>query len=317
VRWFALVTAAVCACYSPKPPAGAACGVGGACPDGLVCSAATQTCELHDLDAGVGNDALAIDAPPDAFVPFCYGTAIVRVCMAQQPGGGLTFSAATTINTDTDTRCAALLPIGETDVCAIAADHIKVDATVKATGSRPLVLVATTTITVSGNLDGASDNASPGPNSDPAICAAGTNALGNGGGYGGSFGGIGGTGGGVGGGTPAPSVTTIDKLRGGCASGIGGGNVHAVKGGGAVYLIAVGSITVTGTINASGDSGEAGSGTAQGGSGGASGGMIGFDAPLVTVTSTGQVFANGGGAGVIKIFASTMTLSGALSPPPS
>jgi hypothetical protein len=45
-------------CYSPRPPAGAPCP-DGVCPTGLVCSPATQTCEL------TATDARSPDAPPD------------------------------------------------------------------------------------------------------------------------------------------------------------------------------------------------------------------------------------------------------------
>lgn len=62
---------AVAGCYAPRPPSGAACAPSGACPDGLVCSPATLTCELRAIDGG-GPDALkvdaAIDARPDASI---------------------------------------------------------------------------------------------------------------------------------------------------------------------------------------------------------------------------------------------------------
>jgi len=46
-------------CYAPRPPAGAHCA-DGVCPSGLVCSPATQTCELTATDPA---DA-ALDTPP-------------------------------------------------------------------------------------------------------------------------------------------------------------------------------------------------------------------------------------------------------------
>ena len=49
VRLLAFVIAA--GCYSPTPPAGAPCGLGGECPTGLTCSPASQTCELRATDA--------------------------------------------------------------------------------------------------------------------------------------------------------------------------------------------------------------------------------------------------------------------------
>src|SRR5688500_12421103 len=57
-------------CYAPQPQPGAPCA-NGACPDGLICSPATSTCERTavDVDAtqpvDASNDA-ARDAPLDA-----------------------------------------------------------------------------------------------------------------------------------------------------------------------------------------------------------------------------------------------------------
>ena len=44
-------------CFSPAPPAGAPCADNGRCPETLVCSPATKTCE---------HAAVPVDAPPDA-----------------------------------------------------------------------------------------------------------------------------------------------------------------------------------------------------------------------------------------------------------
>ncbi|NVB76982.1 MAG: hypothetical protein HOV81_01185 [Kofleriaceae bacterium] len=58
-------------CYSPQPPAGAPCP-DGACPDGLVCSPATQTCERRAVDAGAHDatpgDGRLADASIDAAI---------------------------------------------------------------------------------------------------------------------------------------------------------------------------------------------------------------------------------------------------------
>ena len=61
MRWLAI--ALVAGCYSPTPPAGAAC-VEGLCPAGLVCSPATNTCE----QTAMLPDGLMIDAPVDAAI---------------------------------------------------------------------------------------------------------------------------------------------------------------------------------------------------------------------------------------------------------
>ncbi|HEY6036841.1 MAG TPA: hypothetical protein VIV58_21330, partial [Kofleriaceae bacterium] len=60
-------------CYAPDPATGARCAAGGTCPEGLVCSPASQTCERTAVDAHVDaiRDAAvtahdAPDAPIDA-----------------------------------------------------------------------------------------------------------------------------------------------------------------------------------------------------------------------------------------------------------
>ena len=61
-------------CYAPHPQAGAPCA-NGACPSGLVCSPATQTCEVTATSPPDASrdapprDAPQIDAPPDAPPP--------------------------------------------------------------------------------------------------------------------------------------------------------------------------------------------------------------------------------------------------------
>jgi len=61
-----VVTTLLAGCYSPHPQAGAPCPTG-TCPDPLVCSPATQTCEATAI--GVDASLPRPDAPgPDAFV---------------------------------------------------------------------------------------------------------------------------------------------------------------------------------------------------------------------------------------------------------
>lgn len=62
-----VLTALLAGCYSPHPQAGAPCPTG-ACPDPLVCSPATRTCERTAVDAPLA-DVRAIDAAPDSAVP--------------------------------------------------------------------------------------------------------------------------------------------------------------------------------------------------------------------------------------------------------
>jgi hypothetical protein len=189
------------------------------------------------------------------------------------------------------------------EYCVVAGTSITIDPnrTLGATGTRPLVLLSTSTIVVDGTLDAASHIATlqdRGPGANPSACVAGTAPTMRGGGYGGSLGTHGGNGGNPVGGTPGnqPPPTA---LHGGCpgvpGAGTGGGN--GGHGGGAVALIASTMISVSGTINASGKSGSSTTEDNVGGGGGGSGGMIVFDTPMLVFATNTRVFANGGGGG--------------------
>lgn len=252
-------------------------------------------------EQGTGSDGGA-DAPDMMMTSedgaSCYGTGLVRACFAAPPSGARTVDAA--INTDTSNLC-------DTDArnsawCVIAGSTISVQGTVLVTGSKPLVLLATQSIDVTGTLDAASHRGgTTGPAANAAGCNAGTPAGTSGGGAGGSFGARGGAGGGTAGsatnGGVSGNAITPTVAHGGCAgqNGNGGSAGVAGAGGGAVYLIAESTITIAGVINASGAGGTNGVMSASGGGGGGSGGLIGLDAP--TVTNNGLIFANGGGGG--------------------
>jgi hypothetical protein len=76
-----LPVAVIASCYAPNPPAGASCADGAACPAGLVCSPASQTCELVAVDA-----AGEVDTSPDAFA-FRRRLAIRNLANAALPAG--------------------------------------------------------------------------------------------------------------------------------------------------------------------------------------------------------------------------------------
>jgi len=250
-------------------------------------------------------DAFVIDTPPGS--P-CFGT-LSPVCFATLPTGDLTISGS--INTDTDPRCQVRTQPGGPDLCAIAANNLTVSAAV-ATGSRPLVLVATQNLVVQGALNVSSArNGTIGAAANVVACAGkagGNGALsGGGGGAGGAMGGIGAAGGNAvlaPGGAMGPAVT-ITAIRGGCAGGRGGNGDPDSGGpggssGGAIALLAGGKITIdaTGAVYASGAGGSANNsqGADDGaGGGGGSGGLIVLDAPEVVMNGT--VTANGGGGG--------------------
>lgn len=242
-------------------------------------------------------DGGPIDTPDVPGTDVCFGTGLVRPCFASAPMNPVSLTAP--INTDTSPLCNA--DPRNAAWCVIPGTTIGVQGGVVATGARPLVLVATMTIGIQGTLEVASyRGGSIGAGANPVACNAGTAPGTSGGGGGGSFGGQGGNGGGTnnaataGGisGTTMPAPTT---LRGGCAgqNGNGGSPGAGGAGGGAVYLIADSSITVDGSINASGAGGNPGVTGTSGAGGGGSGGFIGIDTP--SCTNNGAIFANGGG----------------------
>lgn len=255
-----------------------------------------------DIDAPMAD--AHVDAPPGQT---CFGVGLLQECFA--PGSEPTgqYHPSGTINTDTDTNCNRVIPQanGNPSLCLEQANTVLIDGGVRYTGKRPIVLLATTTITISNTLDVSGGGAG----AEPAACNDGNNgnddtsngsSAGAGGGGGGGFG----TGGGGGGSSDASGgsgggSTALTAIRGGCKGGNGGTSSDgsggaAGAGGGAIYLIAGQSISVPGTIKANGQRGRGGSRKAGGGGAG-SGGLIGFDAPTVTVAGT--AFANGGGGG--------------------
>lgn len=232
----------------------------------------------------------------------CYGTGLLTVCLRTQPPPSYTVTVPTTLDTNVAGNC-TVVDANINGICVVVAETIDITSRLRSIGPRPLVLVATQELSISGRVDVSSHEGDLGAGVSTTVCANGAGPSGLGGGAGGAFGGQGGRGGNDTGGTSGPSSSPPVALRGGCRGqggggpfGIGGDGGH---GGGSVYLIAGGSISVDGAINASGAGGRganlsvvAGGG---GGGGGGSGGMIVLDAPTVGIT--GEVFANGGGGG--------------------
>lgn len=73
MRWTLLIAGLLGGCYQPQPQAGAPCP-NNVCPDGLVCSPASMTCERSAVDGGAVDghpfDAAIADTPQlDALVP--------------------------------------------------------------------------------------------------------------------------------------------------------------------------------------------------------------------------------------------------------
>lgn len=215
----------------------------------------------------------------------------------------------TTVVVQTDTL--------KTEVCVIAAPSITLNSPLTITGTRPLVLAATSELSILVDLDLASHGAAiAGPGAGYAGCpdiegtGSNTNGDGSGGGAGGTFGGIGGDGGRgtVAGGTATQPVP-LNVVRGGCDGGHGGsgagsgGGGSGGRGGGALYLIAGTTLRIAATINASASAGRGGGKAggncdcSGGGGGGGSGGLIAMDADEVILEPSAVLLANGAGGG--------------------
>lgn len=244
----------------------------------------------------------------DALSPPCFGS-FQRVCLANAPTAPWVHETQNTIDTASSTLCAETTD-GADNYCVIAATTISFEVALRATGARPLVLLASDSILVSkviidvGSHRGAASEIGAG--ADPLECVSGLlpgDGGGNGaGGAGGSFvtlGGMGGRGGSAGtSGLPGAMVSAVPTLRGGCPGQEGQANNEGVSGhgGGAVLLIAGNKIQVVqGEINASGEGGRGGDGGGAGGGGGGAGGMIVLDSP--TIELDGTFLATGGGGG--------------------
>jgi hypothetical protein len=252
---------------------------------------------LHEGDDGLSETVSATTEPA------CFGRAPFTICLPAAPTTLLSIAAptTTTINTDTSPMCAPVVTGG--NVCVLAGSVITLKSKLRATGRRPLVLIANLAIVTNGVIDVGSrrhDSVETGAGADPASCAtAGDVPPGHAaGGAGGSHLGRGGAGGGdfsgeLGGVSGEPVSGTT--LRGGCPGQASETGRLGGHGGGAVMLIAVNSIRIESDINAAGQGGDGGVNFTDGGGGGGAGGMIVLEAPTVIVT--GMLLANGGGGG--------------------
>ena len=259
--------------------------------------------------------AEAEDAPmtpgPDAAV--CVA-GVVDVCGMPAPTMAFDVSSAMTLDTGSDSRCQTVTVSGH-DLCLIYSTEVTIAATLTVTGGRPLALVSASTMVISGQIDAGSHGPQVGPAVDDTSCAFATSPDtdpgGAGGGAGGSFtlaGGNGCTGntdrsitGSTGRGGTRGALVSAPPLRGGCQGQKGGdeqagGNVGGAGGhsGGALYLAALQSVTVPGSIRATG-AGGAGGESQAGGGGGGSGGTVVIES--VSIKISGGISANGGGGG--------------------
>lgn len=300
-----LVVLFAAACYDPSPHASCAiaCDFAGAgtsapCPNGLVCgphgrcASATDDCDAVDAgttDGALGDAAICFGALP--------GQEANEVCLASPPAGERIITVPITTS---DCSIGMHVMIAGLRYCVVAAARINVSVSVTATGSDPLLLLATESITIDtfGSIDASTRHNAPlGAGGNWSGCATGIDAsTARGGGAGGSFQGAGANGGGPGAGVRAPS-TLAKAFHGGCSGGKSGGStMNGGRGGGALFLSAP-RITVRGALAASGQGGEPGGAVSNGGGGGGSGGMITLIGATIEIDSAARLIASGGGGG--------------------
>jgi hypothetical protein len=261
-----------------------------------------------------GVDAAVLDTqPPPIDARICVGrngaedSGLYSICRDEVSVASRLSPSVTIL--DTSTGCPNLID----GVCVFAYESVHVTGTVRAVGSRPLVLVSFGDLIVDDQavIDGGSRPGSRGPAGGLMGCSPPSTPGPGGGGGGGSFQTSGGRGGAATGGSVSSAGALIEfpsTLRGGC-DGRGGGANSGVSGGtrgfggGALYLVAAGTIEVRGKIDASGGGGVGGRASGEpeaggsGGGGGGSGGLIGLDAPMIVLASSSTLMANGGGGG--------------------
>ena len=271
---------------------------------------------VHAVDAGDAGASDTPDAPPDS-AAMCFGSGAFAFCLPAPPTGSPVLPP--TLNTDTATECLAVQPpewraAGQPDACFLVGANVTVPLGFKlvAGGTRPLVIVGGSSLEIDGVIDvsshvGGTEGAGMGTAMNCPQFATNAGSAGNGtggpGGAGGTLmtqGGNGGTGGAGGGGGHAGNALAQAPalLRGGCFGQDGGaGNAGlnggpAGRGGGSVYLVSGGMITIAGVVNASGGGAPAAN-KYDGGGGGGSGGMIVLWSPRYA--GSGVLIANGGG----------------------
>lgn len=270
-----------------------------------------------DVPASLPADGEAIDASGDgaaspldaAHLCFVRPSLGLGACLADPPMSELVVDSPITFATDTFPLCATLTTSTQ-DLCVVAAASITIgqNAVIHVTGTRPLVLVSPGSIEIDGTLDVSSHLGNlgmptAGPDENPTVCGTTEAGMLQGGGAGGSFTTAGGDGGrGVANNSMpglARAAFAADSFHGGCRGGFGASadtTIVAAYGGGALAMFAA-TVTVAGTINASGMAGHGGAPGSTGGYGGGTGGMVVISAPAITIANPGQIYAIGGGGG--------------------
>lgn len=270
----------------------------------VVACLATGCDGIFDLaPVTLGNDGGGSGDAGDGAVLPCYGGnegGFLQICL--QPGDDDPWEPVLDIETSAGAdMCEQIITHEGLDLCVIAARTFDITQGVTTRGGKPLVLVATDTITITASLSASSTVNRRGPGANPVTCMPRhAPALTSAGAAGGTNGTRGGNGGAADNGAgavatpvePDPAMALLGGCQGGDLIGGGGGG----DGGGAVYLIAGSAIVLTNALlDANGERGRAGAINGGGGGGGA-GGMIVLDAPTISISSS-IVVANGAGGG--------------------
>jgi hypothetical protein len=224
----------------------------------------------------------------------------------------ITLSSGTTIDTDTgavtdDTGTAISLtsiivqqPSTEdaSDIRVFIGHSFTIGSTT-VTGANALAFVSDGAIEIAGSLTAVASNfqAGPGAQTDSEAACAGFSALRSSGGGGNDT--AGGSGGGIREGAQGGDAVSGFALIGGCEGGpINFGSAANPQvadggaGGGAIQLVSSTSITLGGVINVG-----VGETSSPGATGGGAGGLVILESPVVSISATGGIAANGGGGG--------------------
>ncbi len=270
--------------YAPFD-AGIACGDGGACN--------TQGSCLPPFPFVPSNVAINdIPTPSSGKVTFDCGTTVIDTGATGEP------SVTNYCTGQPRFGSASITQPGGLAAVVLAFDDLEIagGSTLSLVGARPAIIVSMKnvrvlgTITVAAGAQACVGTGAGGPGGQGLLAhsGAGGGGFATAGGAGGAIPVVvpGGAGGAVNGGAP---------VRGGCPGGTAGGNSRASQGGGGLQVVALGTITLAGVIDAPG-AGGAGGGLANGGNGGGSGGALLFEAQQV-IASSGSLTCNGGGGG--------------------
>jgi hypothetical protein len=267
-------------------------------------------------------DAVSIDAPIDAIADAggVLSPSNLPPSICDTPGASdfdvTSDGGITTIDTTNMAACSFIVSQtgGAPDICVVKYRDVAIAAggSIRAQGPRALALVATSTMTIDGVVEGGSfwEDGTIGPGGGAFAAGAGgsTNPQSGAAGGGAGFGTIGGAGGNSYNGTSgalggaAYGSPTLVPLLGGASGGSGStlaGDTetgYGGAGGGAIELVSCGTLVVGASahINAGGAGGFPGLGFGGAGGGGSGGGIL-IEAASITVQ--GHIVANGGGGG--------------------